>query len=483
MFLDNGLEKGETFAIFMRNHPEFVSSLYAGCTIGAVACLIDPRTKGGRLKYMLTDSKARAVIVSDECLPQLEEVIEDLPHIKFVRVVNRPEHDLPISDKYPSLNETLEQETWKTVPQQIMDVRHPFQIIYTSGTTGDPKGVMLRNNRFGLFNLVTRLVWKYKKDDVLYTGLSLTHGNAHAVTLVPALATETKAVFSARFTRTRIWDIARKYGCTSFSLLGGMAAGIFNMPERPDDKDNPVHTIISAGTPKAIWEEMEERFGIQVLEWYAAVEGGFAYKAPGVGPVGSFGKPLPGVLEFRVVDEEDNEMPAGESGELIIRMIRGETRVDYLGKVAASEEKCRGGWLRTGDIVHKDTKGYYFFDHRKGSELRRAGDFIQPDHVEKIIGELSEVSEVCVYGIASELGAPGESDLVAAISPFNGAALEPSAIFDKCKKDLEPNFIPSFLQLVDEVPKTISEKFISRVLKADFSKDSDNVHSFTDFKG
>ena len=90
---------------------------------------------------------------------------------------------------------------------------------------------------------------------------------------------------------------------------------------------------------------------------------------------------------------------------------------------------------------------------------------------------------ICVYGIPSELGAPGESDLVAAISPFNGAALEPSAIFDKCKKDLEPNFIPSFLQLVDEVPKTISEKFISRVLKADFSKDSDNVHSFTDFKG
>jgi len=481
MFLENGIEKGDAFAIFMRNHPEFVASLFAGATIGAMATLVDPRTRGDRLKYMLTDSKVKAVIVSDECLPLLEEVLSDLPYIKWVSVVHRPEHGLPVSSQYPSLNETLEKGSWETVPQQIMDVRHPFQTIYTSGTTGDPKGVMLRNNRFGLYNLVTRLVWKYKPDDVLYTGLSLTHGNAHAVTLVPSLTTETKAVFSARFTRSRIWDIARKYGCTSFSLLGGMASGIYNMPVKDNDVDNPVRTVISAGTPTAIWEGFEKRFDVKILEWYAAVEGGFAYKPPGVGPIGSFGKPLPGVLQFKVVDEDDREVPVGESGELIIRMIRGETKVDYLGKPQASEEKTRGGWLRTGDIVHKDEKGYFFFDHRKGSELRRAGDFIQPEHVETVIGELEDVREVCVYGIPSEQGAPGESDLVAAIAPFKGADLDPAAIFEKCKKDLEPNFIPSYLQMVDEVPKTISEKFLSRILKNEFSKENENVFASEDY--
>ena len=482
LFLDSGLEKGDTYAIFMRNHPEFVAALFAGPTIGAVATLVDPRTRGDRLKYMLTDSKTKAVVVSDECLGQLQEVLPDLPAIKSVWVVQRPEHALTISQDFPTLNETLENPPWETVPQQIMDVRHPFQIIYTSGTTGDPKGVMLRNNRFGLFNLVTRLVWKYKPHDILYTGLSLTHGNAHAVTLVPSLTTETKAVFSARFTRSRIWDIARKYGVTSFSLLGGMAAGIYNMPPRPDDGDNPVNTIISAGTPKAIWEDLEKRFNVKILEWYAAVEGGFAYKPPDVGPVGSFGKPLPGVMQFKIVDEEDNEVPVGTSGELISRMIRGETKVDYLGKPQASEEKTRGGWLRTGDIVHKDEKGYYFFDHRKGSELRRAGDFIQPDHVERIIGEMESVSEVCVYGIPPELGAPGESDLVAAVAGFDGADIDPQAIYAKCQADLEPNFIPSYLQLVDDVPKTISEKFMTRVLKADFSKNNDNVFAYKDYK-
>lgn len=482
LLLESKIEKGDAYAIFMRNHPEFVYSLFAGPIIGAVATLVDPRTRGGRLKYMLNDSKAKAVIVSDECLSQLEEVMSDLPHIKRVYVVYRPEHGLQESPLYPSLNEALEKDIWEVVPQMIMDVRHPFQVIYTSGTTGDPKGVMLRNNRFGLFNLVARLVWKYKPNDVLYTGLSLTHGNAHAVTLVPSLTTETKAVFSTRFTRSRIWDIARKYGCTSFSLLGGMAAGIYNMPPKEDDRDNPVTTVISAGTPRTIWEDFEKRFGVKILEWYAAVEGGFAYKPPGVGPIGSFGKPLPGVLQFKIVDEADEEVPVGEGGELIIRMIRGETKVDYLGKPHASEEKTRGGWLRTGDIVHKDEEGYYFFDHRKGSALRRAGDFIQPDHVETIIGELEEVAEVCVYGIPSEQGAPGESDLVAAVAPFDGALLDPAAIYEKCKKDMEPNFIPSYLQFVDEVPKTISEKFMSRVLKDEFSPEKENVHSYKEYK-
>ena len=107
---------------------------------------------------------------------------------------------------------------------------------------------------------------------------------------------------------------------------------------------------------------------------------------------------------------------------------------------------------------------------------------IFPDHVEKVIGEMADVSEVCVYGIPSEQGAPGESDLVAAVAPFNGASLDPAAIYSKCKKDLEPNFIPSYIQLVDEVPKTISEKFMSRILKDEFSKTGDNVYELADFK-
>jgi crotonobetaine/carnitine-CoA ligase len=181
------------------------------------------------------------------------------------------------------------------------------------------------------------------------------------------------------------------------------------------------------------------------------------------------------MMQFKVVDDDDREVPAGRPGELICRMMKGDTKVDYLDNAQASEEKTRGGWLRTGDIVVKDEKGWFFFRHRKGSELRRAGDFIQPDHIERVLGEHPDVSEVSVYGIPAASGAPGESDLVAALAPFDGAAIDPAAIFEKCRRDLEPNFIPTYLQLVDEIPKTISEKALDRVLKQQFSPDADNV--------
>jgi len=162
-------------------------------------------------------------------------------------------------------------------------------------------------------------------------------------------------------------------------------------------------------------------------------------------------------------------------------MNKGDTTVDYLGNKEASDAKTRGGWLRTGDMVTRDEQGWYFFQHRKGSELRRAGDFIQPDHIERVMGEHPDVSEVCVYGIPAASGAPGESDLVAALAPFEGRTIDPATIFAKCRQNLEPNFVPSFLQIKETIPKTISEKALDRILKQEFSPDSDNVFCVTDY--
>ncbi len=482
LLLQKGIGTGDTFALFMRNHPEFVYAITAATTIGAKVVPIDPRSRGDRLKYYFQNSGAKGVFVSGECLPMLEEVLGDLPDVKLVSVAWRKEQGISPDDKYHALNETLEAGTWESVEQMIFDVAQPMEVIYTSGTTGDPKGVVITNNRTGAMNILNMLVWKYKRTDILYTGLSLTHGNAQAVSLMPAINNGIKVVISARFTKSRTWDICRKYGCTSFSLLGGMMAGIFNEPGRPDDGDNPVKRVISAGTPGSIWEAFEKRFNVQILEWYGAVEGGFCFKPIGKGPIGSFGKTIPGVMELKVVDGEDNVVQPGVTGELIARMVRGETRVDYLGKPKESEEKTRGGWLRSGDMVHKDEDGWLFFDYRKGSELRRAGDFIQPDHVEKVVGEHPDVSEVCVYGIPAASGAPGESDLVAAVVSFKGKEIEPASIYEKCRKELESNFIPSYIQVVKEIPKTISEKALDRVLKDQFSPDGENVHSYEKFK-
>lgn len=127
---------------------------------------------------------------------------------------------------------------------------------------------------------------------------------------------------------------------------------------------------------------------------------------------------------------------------------------------------------------HTDENGWFFFDYRKGGGLRRAGDFIQPNHVEAAFAKHADITDVCIYGIPAASGAPGESDLVAAIMLTEGAKLNIRSLYDHCKELLDGNSIPSYLQVVDEIPKTASEKNPDRLLKNDFSKEADNVHVF-----
>lgn len=477
--MKQGIGKGDAFALLMRNHPEFLYSMFSALSLGAVAVPIDPRTRGRKLAFMISNTRAKAIFVSDIFLDAVLEIKEEIPDTKVAGVLSKPYHRAAPAKGYPLLSEILETES-PDPPVSFGDVDFslPVQIIHTSGTTGDPKGVVLRADRFLTYGFLADLVWQYQADDIPYTGLSLTHGNAQAVTVFPALAKGLPAVISERFTKSRIWDICRKYGCTTFSLLGGMMSGIYNETPKPDDADNPVRVVISAGTPVSVWRDFEKRFDVKIHEWYGAVEGGLAHNPPGTGPVGSFGKPLAGFMEMKVVDENDNELAPGEKGELVSRMIQGETEVNYLGKEKESREKTRGGWLRSGDICHRDENGFFYFDFRKGGGLRRQGDFIQPDLIEKVIGEHPSVSEVCVYGIPAESGAPGESDLVAAIAPFPGTKADIPGIRERCLHELEKNALPAFFQIVDTIPKTNSEKHLDRVLKEAFSKNAENVMAF-----
>jgi crotonobetaine/carnitine-CoA ligase len=183
-------------------------------------------------------------------------------------------------------------------------------------------------------------------------------------------------------------------------------------------------------------------------------------------------------MEMKIVREDDSECAPGEIGELVVAQKQGKVEVEYLGKQKASQEKTRGGVLRTGDMCHKDENGWLFFDFRKGGGLRRQGDFILPEYVEKAIADLGYVSDVCVYGIPAESGAPGESDIVAAVVPAAGATLDVKIISKELSKVLERGYIPQYLQIVDEIPKTASEKNLDRVLRDEFSKEADNVHKF-----
>jgi len=472
MLKKEGVEKGDTFAFMMRNHPEIIYSITAGTLTGAISVPIDPRTKGAKLKYFLENSGAKVLFITADLIPRVEEVVKDLPRLKAVYVNYMPWEAK--GSKYPTLNEALEGPE-EHVGNHIDDPMQPMEIMYTSGTTGDPKGIVCANIRTAQYGLIGQMAFQYQEDDILYTGLSLTHGNARSVTTMPGLMNGRLVVLSERFTKTRLWDICRKFGCTTFSQLGGIATGIYSEPEKSNDDDNPVRFVVSAGFPRAIWEPFEKRFNVKILEWYSAMEGGFAFKPVGEGPVGSFGKPTSEMLEVKIFDEDDSECPPNVVGEIVSRPPGGKAEVEYYNKPEASKEKVRGGWLRSGDMGHSDEDGYFFFDYRKGGGLRHNGDFVHPDFVERVVAEHPQVTEVTVYGVPALSGAPGEKDVVAAIVPVDRSALDLASIYKKCRKDLEPNFVPSYLQVLDEIPKTISEKPQERFLIELFESDKDSV--------
>ncbi len=478
---DRGFKRGDKLCLVMRNHPEFVYSLVASSMLGIVLVPIDPRVNSDKLTFQIKNSRARGIIFSNEFYNIVIKAIERFDNFEIIGIVYKDGFRNPMRNNYPILDKILNKYNYPEIENRNRDLNIPIEIIYTSGTTGDPKGVIIKGERLFAFKLLAQLIWKYSLKDKLYTGLSLTHGNAQAVTLVPALTLGIPAVISRKFTKSRIWNICRYYGVTSFSLLGGMMMGIYSEPRSYMDPHNPVRIVLSAGTPRCIWREFEERFQVKIHEWYGAVEGGFAHNPPGIGPVGSFGKPPEGFMEMMVVKEDDTPCKPYEIGEIVCRPKGSEAEVEYLGNPEASRKKTRGGWLRTGDMGHVDEHGWFYFDFRKGGGLRRQGEFIQPEDIEKVLAEIEEVEDVCVYGIPAESGAPGEVDIVAAIKLFKNKELDPKRIFFELKNKLENNAVPSYLQVVEEIPKSGSQKNLDRLLKISFSKDAENVYSYTEY--
>jgi crotonobetaine/carnitine-CoA ligase len=151
--------------------------------------------------------------------------------------------------------------------------------------------------------------------------------------------------------------------------------------------------------------------------------------------------------------------------------------VEYHGNPDASAKKTHGGWLRSGDIGHTDADGWFYFDYRKGGGIRHNGDFVNVGFVEKALAELPSVSDVFVYGVTAASGAPGEKDVVAAIVPSDPGAFSAADVFAACRKALEANFVPSYLQVVDEIPKTASEKPQERFLLEAFDPAGSGVSS------
>jgi crotonobetaine/carnitine-CoA ligase len=458
-----GVHHGDKVALMMNNHPEFVESMVATSTIGATFVPIDPRTMGAKLAYMLDFTDCCCIVCADYAADAVLAVVDQCPQLQWMLVVatghawSAPDNNrLAIRDFRDALQTASSDEL--PIVEQSLD--EPMFMMFTSGTTGNPKAVVNTHRKY--LSSARSLGAILQKGDKLYSGLSLTHINAQN-TLSNSLALGVPAVFSRKFSKSRLWDICRRYRCTLFNLLGGMIPEVYAAPERPDDADNPVRVIFSSGMPASIWEKFMQRFGVILCEGYGATEGGGMTNPMGSGPVGSIGRPAPG-LEAAILDADDNRCPPNVEGEICFRRLDGQPIVvEYYKNPGTSAEKIRNGWLRMGDLGHYDENGWFYFHHRVGGGVRRNGDFVNTTLVETVLAKSPLVADVFVYGVATAKNVAGEKTLVAAVVPSNSDSFDSSALLGYCRQNLERNDVPEIIQVLDEIPKTISEKPIESI--------------------
>lgn len=471
--IGEGMGGGEAFGLVMQNHPEFVDVMVGASISNTVFVPIDARTKGDKLQYMLDYAECKGVVVADYALANLTEILGGCPQIKWIWVLDTGLGIALPSDshKATAVSDVLDAKGGEMVVRAI-NPADGMQMLYTSGTTGDPKAIMAPHARFGGIASLGPTIG-LQADDRPYTGLSLTHANAQLITLGNVLKMGLRGVISVKFTKSRLWDITRAYGCTMFNLLGGMTTAIYSEPPKDNDKNNPVRYVLSAGMPAAIWDDFRERFDVGIYEFYGCAEGGLTLNAPGLGPVGSIGKAPPTMI-CEILNDSDEECGPGEPGEICFRNADNSlVEVEYYKNEKASADKGRGGWFRSGDVGHTDAEGWIYFDYRAGGGIRRNGDFVNSAFVEKAIAEVPGVADVFVYGVHMGHNTPGEKEVVAAV--VAEAGFDPQLILTTCREKLESNFVPGFLQIVNEIPKTASEKPQERFLLEAFNPDADNI--------
>lgn len=474
-----GLQKGMRIAVMMENHAEFVDVIVAASILGVVLVPVDPRTRGEKLAYMLRAARCVGVICGSYCLEALA-AIGDSHRLNWIWFIEDSQSGSPAAGAdSPVAGRRLADVIGEAdgEPDIASDTRldDDMALMSTSGTTGDPKFIQCNYRRYALKGIDNCRWFDIRPDDVLYTGLSLTHGNAQNMSLAVSLYNDVPLVLSRKFTKTRLWQIVKDFDCTSMTMLGGMYSAIFAEPESPLDASTNMRLIVGAGMPQSLWQAFSRRYGVDILEFYSASEGGMAVNRPGEGPIGSMGRVVDGLIA-EIFDDQDRPCPPGETGELVFRPADGSLPVvRYYDNPQASQAKTRGGWLRSGDLAWRDAEGWIYFVSRKDYEIRRNGEFIAPGFVEKEIATHPAVSDVFVYGIDNAALGAGEKDIVAAVV-WADEEQDPGLLFDYCAARMERNSVPGYVQVVNEIPKTASEKPQQRLLVELFRSNPSSVH-------
>jgi crotonobetaine/carnitine-CoA ligase len=270
-------------------------------------------------------------------------------------------------------------------------------------------------------------------------------------------------VLSDKFSASRFWEDIRKAQATQFNYLGAVIPILDKQPEKPDDLDNPVRIALGAGCPQAVMDRFEKRFGLKCMEGFGMTEIGIPVhttlydRRPG-----SCGKPLP-IYEIKLLDDQDEEVPVGEPGEIVFRPLEPFTMMlEYYNMPDKTLETFLNLWFHTGDLAKRDADDYLYFVDRKKDALRRRGENISSFEVERAINTHPKVLESAAIAVKSEL-AEDEVKICVVLKP--GEELDPEELITYADERMPYFAVPRFVEFMDALPKTPTERVQKHLLK------------------
>ena len=449
-----GVEAGDRVAVMAGNRIE-VLDLILGCAwLGAIAVPINTAVRGRQLQHILTNCAAELLVIENVLLDHVR-ALPDTASLRQIWTLDGPAAPLavPVEPIRPLRD---------GVPPADVGPADTALILYTSGTTGVSKGVISPHGQFYWWGINVSTQLEVTPDDVLYTCLPLFHTNAINA-FSQALVSGAEYVLGPRFSASRFWTDAARHGATFTYLLGAMVSMLASKEPADHDRSHRIRAALSPATPAGLLDPFLDRFGVVLIDGYGSTETNSVIAGSRrERRAGYIGRVQPG-FRARVVDEHGLVVPAGASGELLLRSDQPFAFASgYFRMPEATVDSWRDLWFHTGDRVCLEDDGWIRFVDRIKDVIRRRGENISSVEVEQALAEHPDVAEVAVYAVDSELG---EDEVMAAVVARPGARLD----FDGLVEFLTPRLayfaVPRFFRRCDDLPRTENGKVRKAVLR------------------
>jgi acyl-CoA synthetase (AMP-forming)/AMP-acid ligase II len=463
-----GVQKGDKIAILSDICPQYAEIYFVVAKGGFVIVPLNYRLSESELSNIINDSEANTLIVKKNYLEKILPIRKQLEKIKhFICIGGQAESFLEYEElikKFPA-----DEPSVKIHEDEVV------WLLYTSGTTGRSKGVMLTHKGLCMDAIITTFAYDHLEPDDIGLLFAPPHALGFSNTLMTHWYMGSAVVLIERFEPLEVLKAIERFKITTFWAVPTMLRMIIKHPDFFRYDLSSLRSIFYAGAPVSedLQKEITSAFGPVLTQGYGQSESGgpltFISKKNHmkIEKRKSVGKPYPGI-DLRIVDENDNDVPIGEAGEIVFR---GDlTMKGYWKAPEANVEVFKGGWVHTGDIGKFDQDGYLYLVDRKKDMVVSGGTNIFSKEVEEVIDQHPAVLESAVIGVPDEHW----GEVVKAIVVLKeGATLREDELLEFCKDKMGSYKKPKSIDFVKELPRNPTGKILKPVLREKYRKGFD----------